>query len=83
MALSDRNKALVERELGAPLLYMDLDRAELNRLLDAARSEAEARERVLVEALRRLEKPAPGVKMLPPWAVGIIRATLGELAKDV
>lgn len=32
----------------------------------------------LLDALQRLVKPAPGVKMLPPWAVGIARAAIAK-----
>jgi hypothetical protein len=32
----------------------------------------------LLDALKRLEKPAPGVKPLPPWAVGIARAAIAK-----
>lgn len=32
----------------------------------------------LLDALRRLVTPAPGVKMLPPWAVGIARAAIAK-----
>jgi hypothetical protein len=32
----------------------------------------------LLDALRRLEKPAPGVKALPAWAVGIARAAIAK-----
>jgi hypothetical protein len=34
--------------------------------------------REMREALERLETPAPGVKKLPPWAIGIIRAVLAK-----
>lgn len=32
----------------------------------------------LLDALQRLARPAPGVKMLPPWAVGIARAAIAR-----
>lgn len=32
----------------------------------------------LVAALERLVDPAPGVKSLPPWAVGIARAAIAK-----
>lgn len=32
----------------------------------------------LIDALQRLVSPAPGVKALPPWAVGIARSALAK-----
>lgn len=53
LALSDRNRELVERILGGPLVYVDLNKvAEINHLLDAARAESRSEaEAKLLEAL--------------------------------
>lgn len=32
----------------------------------------------MLDTLRRLERPAPGVAMLPPWAVGLIRVAIAK-----
>jgi hypothetical protein len=57
-------------ELNPPLAF-PVEQLEATAILLASATE-------LLEALQRLAKPAPGVKMLPAWAVGIARAAIAK-----